>query len=165
MSNAALHDALEEYPEQTLSYEEERGKPMPSNNHSAVQVNLIGEFLKHREFRVQSELALEVGDRTYTPDLSIYRRQPIDFKHDQIQRADPPLVTVEILSPTQGFGSVMDKVDAYFRHGIQSCWIVTPPIQNVTILTPDGRQRSFSETGVATDPAIGVTADLAVIFS
>lgn len=147
-----------------LTYEEERGKPMPSNNHGAIQANLIGEFLKHREFRVMSELSLRFGERDLVPDLSIYRREPLDFRHDQVRRTDPPLVTVEIYSPTQGSLEIMEKVDAYLEAGVLSVWVVTPPIRNVTIFTPDGREHPFT-AGVATDPAIGVTADLSVVFS
>ena len=147
-----------------LTYEEESGKPMPSNNHGAVQMNLGGEFLKHREFRVISELSLRFGERDLVPDLSIYRRESLDLRHDQLRRTDPPLVAVEIYSPTQGSLEIMEKVDAYLAAGVLSVWVVTPPIRNVTIFTPDGREHPFT-VGTATDPAIGVTADLAVVFS
>ena len=147
-----------------LTYEEERGKPMPSYNHGIVQANLIGEFLKHREFRVVSELSLRLSDRDLTPDLTLYRREPADFRHDIVRRTDAPLVAVEIYSPTQGSLEIMEKVDAYLAAGVLSVWVVAPPIRNVTIYTPDGREHPFA-AGVATDPAIGVTADLAVVFS
>ena len=161
MSDTTFEEETLEIP---LTYEEERGKPMPSRNHGIIQSNLIGELLKHREFRVISELTLELGGRTYTPDLCIYRRQPADFFHDETKESEPPLVTVEILSPTQGYGSIMEKVDAYFQHGVKSCWVVFPPGQNLTIHTPGGGRHTFAE-GTATDPTIGVTADLAVVFS
>ncbi len=157
-------DLAEDDAEPSLSYEEERGKPMPSNLHSIIQTNLIGEFLKHREFRTQSELDLEVEGRKLVPDLSVYRREPVDFSHDILRRSDPPLLTVEIVSPKQGYFEVMEKMDAYFRHGVKSCWIITPPMLNVTIFTPDGARRTISE-GIATDPVIGISADLAAVFS
>src|SRR5262245_26840034 len=55
-----------------LTYEEERGKPIPSYNHAAIQMNLGVEFASNREFRVCSELTLEFEGRPHTPDLSIY---------------------------------------------------------------------------------------------
>ena len=55
-----------------LSYEEERGKPMPSRNHSAVQTNLISEFARQRDFRVHSELTLDISGKPVAPDLSVY---------------------------------------------------------------------------------------------
>src|SRR5437667_806523 len=96
-----------------LTYEEERGKPVPSFNHGAIQANLIGEFIRQREFRICSELSLELGGEPFTPDLSIYRRGPLDLRHDTLRATDPPLLAVEILSPTQGYQSVMDKVEVY----------------------------------------------------
>ncbi len=150
--------------ERPLTYEEERGKPMPSFNHGIIQMNLGGEFLRQRQFRVVSELTLELSDRSYVPDLSLYRREAANFQRDAIRRTDPPLLVVEIISPTQGYQEVLDKVAAYFEHGVKSCWLVWPPIQNITIMTPDGRQRSFTE-GVVTDPVIGVTAEWAAVFS
>ena len=147
-----------------LTYEVERGKPMPSYNHGAVQMNLGGEFLKHREFRVLSELSLRLHDRDFTPDLALYHREPLDLRHDLVRRTDAPLVAVEIYSPTQGSLEIMAKVDAYLAAGVLSVWVVAPPIRNVTIYTPDGREHPFV-AGVATDPATGVTADLATVFS
>src|SRR5882724_721203 len=104
--------------ERLVSYEEERGKPMPSYNHSVAQANLIVEFAKNRDFRISSELTLEFGGTNYTPDLSIYPQQPVDWRHDAVRRTDPPLAVVEIFSPMQSQQSIMDKVEIYFRSGI-----------------------------------------------
>ena len=64
-----------------LTYEEERGKPTPSLNHGAIQANLGGELQRNRDFRVVSELTLDIGGKSYTPDLSIYPRIPLDLRH------------------------------------------------------------------------------------
>ncbi|MBI2928520.1 MAG: Uma2 family endonuclease [Verrucomicrobia bacterium] len=150
--------------EKPLSYEEERGKPMPSENHAAIQINLGVEFARHREFRTYSELTLEFEGKTYTPDLSVYPRKALDLRHDQIRRTDPPLLVVEIFSPRQGYQDVMEKVDVYFRNGVKSCWIVSPPIHTITILGADGREEHH-HSGVAKDPVTGLTADLEAVFS
>ena len=138
---------------------------MPSSNHSIVQTNLIGEFLKHREFRVHSELDLELDGRRLTPDLSIYVREPLDVRHDIIRRTDPPLVTVEILSPMQGTYPVMEKVEYCLKSGVKTCWVVNPPARTITIYAADGTDRSFLPGQQAVDPAIGVTADVTAVFS
>src|SRR2546428_1341296 len=109
------------------TYEQERGKPMPSKNHGIVQTNITVEFAKHKEYRVMSELSLELNGRPLTPDLSVYPRRPVDFRHDTVCRTDPPLLVVEILSPTQGLLGVMDKIEAYLQSGVKSCWVVNPP--------------------------------------
>ena len=153
-----------EVPAPILTYEEERAKPMPSANHGALQASLIIEFAQHRQYRIYSELALGIGDSFYVPDLSLYKREALDLRRDTIRRTDPPLLVVEILSPTQGYQEVLDKVAAYFQHGIKSCWMVWPPLRQVTILTPDRLQHSSTE-GTVTDPVLGITAELSAIFS
>ena len=147
-----------------LTYEEERGKPMPGFNHAAIQVNLITEFARNRAFRVCSELTMELEGQSYTPDLSIYPRQELNLRHDIVKRTDAPLLVVEIFSPRQGSQEVMDKVDVYLRNGVKSCWIVSPPLHTISLLSPDGKEQIFYE-GVATDPATGLTVDLAAVFS
>lgn len=146
-----------------LSYEEVRGKPMPSLNHSIVQVRLILEFSKHTEF-IFSELSLELGyDKTRVPDLSIFAPRTVDFRHDEVKVSDPPQTVVEIFSPQQASQEVMDKLDEYFAFGIQSVWVVSPPLRHVTIFAADGREARFTE-GIATDPVTGLTADLNKVF-
>jgi len=146
------------------SYEQERGKPMPSENHGTVQANLIGEFLKHREYRTISELSLELNGRPFTPDLCVYPRRPMDLRHDNIRRTDPPLVVVEIFSPTQGSQDVMEKVEAYLNSGVKTCWVVNPPQHVITIYSADGALKTYIE-GQAVDPATGLTANLEAVFS
>lgn len=147
-----------------LTYEAERGKPMPSRNHAGIQVNLIVEFAKHPDSRVYSELTLEFEGQSYTPDLSVYPKEELDFRHDIVRRTDPPLMVVEIFSPRQGYPDVMEKVDVYFRNGVKSCWVVAPPLHTVSILGPGGPVETF-HTGEAKDPVTGLTADLARVFS
>jgi Uma2 family endonuclease len=150
--------------ERPLSYEEERGKPMPSANHGAIQANLILEFGNQREHRIYSELSLELGGQPLTPDLSVFPRERLDLRRDVIRITEPPLLVVEILSPTQGYQAVMDKVETYLRNGVKSCWVVSPPFRTITIFKPDGTQE-LCHKGVAKDPATGLTADLDAVFS
>ncbi len=147
-----------------LTYEEERGKPVPSRNHGRVQTNLILEFGPQQEFSIYSELTLNVAGTNYTPDISVYPHESADFRHDEAIRADLPLLAVEILSPTQSHQEVVEKAEIYLRNGVKSCWIVTPPLRTVTVLLPDGREEVF-HAGVAKDPASGLSADLAKVVS
>ena len=116
-----------------LTYEEERGKPVPSFNHGAIQANLIGEFIRQREFRICSELSLELGGEPFTPDLSIYRRGPLDLRHDTLRATDPPLLAVEILSPTTAKRDRGIKLKAYARFGVKEYWIIDPAAQAVEV--------------------------------
>ena len=137
---------------------------MPSENHGIIQIALGIELAKHKEYRVIGELSLELNGRPFTPDLSVYPRRPMDLRHDTIRRTDPPLVTVEIFSPTQSSQEILDKVEAYLNSGVKTCWVVNPPQHAITIYTADGSQKTFVE-GQAVDPATGLTADLESVFS
>ena len=137
---------------------------MPSFNHSVVQLNLGFEFKKVGKFRVASELSLELDGRQMTPDLSVYPASTVDFRHDIVRRTDPPLLVVEILSPRQAYEDVMEKISHYLESGVKSCWMVIPPTQTITIFSPGGVQKTFTE-GTVTDPAIGLSAELAAVFS
>jgi len=137
---------------------------MPSKNHSIVEMNLGIELAKNKDYRVMPELSLELDGKPVTPDLSVYRRQPVDFRHDEVHLTEPPLLVVEILSPTQGSLPVMDKVDTYLKSGVKSVWVVNPPQRAITIYTPDGQFQTFVE-GLLKGTAVGLTADLAAVFS
>ena len=138
---------------------------MPSKNHAAVQINLGAELVQFREFRIYSELSLELDGHPITPDLSLYPREPLDMRHDIIRRTDPPLLTVEILSPTQGSYPVMEKVEQYLKAGVKTCWVVSPPTRTVTIYSADGSDRTFLPGQQAVDPVIAVAVDVSAVFA
>ena len=152
--------------QQTLSdYERERGKPMPSKLHSIAQTNLIGRLLTYRpKFQVLSELTLHLGDRDLTPDLSVYRDLEVDFTQDETRMTEPPLLAIEISSPTQGIQDLVDKARFLMEQGVESCWIVQPPLRAITVFTPDMESTTYSE-GTVKDPATEVEVDLDAVFS
>jgi Uma2 family endonuclease len=127
-------------------------------------MNLGIEFAKQKQYRVMSEVGLEVAGRPFTPDLCVYPRQPIDFRRDDVRLTEPPLLAVEIFSPTQGYQEVMDKVEVYLKNGVKSCWVVNPPQRAVTVYLADGSEKTYVE-GEIQDPATGLTADLSAVFS
>ena len=146
-----------------LSYEEERGKPMPSLNHSLAQMKLGIELSKLGRFQVLSELSLELGGKRLTPDLSIYPMRQVDWQNDVVRETTPPLTTVEIFSPQQDSLEVMAKVEHYLANGVKTCWVVAPPLRTITIYVPGQRPKTFSE-GLAIDPVTGLQADVGEVF-
>ncbi len=148
---------------QTLSeYEAERGKPMPSRNHSLAQTNLIVALVRGGEHSILSELTLDLP-MELTPDISIYPKLPVDWRHDEIRMSEVPTTVIEILSPTQGMDELSKKADAYFEAGVQSCWIVAPMLQVISILQPDGQTQTFS-SGEVRDPTAGITVTVEEVF-
>ncbi len=146
-------------------YERERGKPMPSKLHSVAQTNLLIQLSTYRP-RLQSlsELTLRLNGRELTPDVSIYADLEIDFTRDERHVTEPPLLCIEIASPTQGIQGLVDKARFMMEHGVESCWIVQPPIRTITVFTPDMESTTYS-SGTVSDPATEIEVDLDDVFS
>ncbi|MCU0445790.1 MAG: hypothetical protein MUE85_12830 [Microscillaceae bacterium] len=72
--------------EKLSEYEIERGKHIPSKNHSILQNNLIFQLnLKYREkYQILSEIALDLQEWESTPDIAIFPKMPIDFAINQM---------------------------------------------------------------------------------
>lgn len=145
-------------------YEQERGKPMPSLNHATVQLRLGSELLRRYgdEYSVLSEVTLDT-DPPMTPDLCVYPELIVNWTHDQIRMADPPLLVVEIISPSQSVDELIPKIERYFAAGVRSCWLVQPPLQQIAVFTPEMQPVVFTR-GPVEDPASGFSVTIEDIF-
>ncbi len=147
-------------------YELERGKPMPSWNHSAVQANAIFE-LKTRyrdQFRFMSEINIEVAGRVMVPDIGIFPAMALDMANDNIVARQLPLTTIEILSPAQALTDLINKAASYFQAGVKSCWIVVPEVSGIFMYSAPGEYLFFHKGQTLTDPATGIELPLGPLF-
>lgn len=148
-------------------YERERGKPLPSLNHSITQKRLIVALVRYEpEYTVASELSLELEGlpSNVTPDLCVYPKLDIDYTHDEIRMTEPPLVAVEIASPTQATQEIVDKIQQMLAAGVQSCWLVQPAMQSITVYTEGAAPKTASE-GMLEDPATGIEVVVDEVFA
>jgi Uma2 family endonuclease len=146
------------------TYGQERDKPSPSRNHGFIQAIITGEFLRYRdEYTSFSELTLQLGDLRVTPDLCVYPKMKMNFQEDEVRMTEPPLLAVEILSPTQPQQDVMDRINDMLDAGVDSCWLVQPATESITIFTGDEKPTTVS-TGTLHDPATDMEINLANIF-
>ena len=153
-------------PIELSQYELERGKPMPSQNHSIIQLNL-GFELKTRyrkQFRFMSEVNVEIAGRVMVPDIGIFPFAAADMTQDQIVVEQVPLTTIEILSPTQALNELVAKARAYFQAGVKSCWIVLPEQQGVFVYSSPGEYVYFYGKEVLRDSATGIELELVPLF-
>lgn len=115
-----------------------------SLNHSAAQANLAYLFKRLDKYSVFTELSLDIRDVDLTPfdlqirsdvkvDVCIYPKRPINPAEDILRVKEMPLLAVEIISPRQGISEITEKFKLYFSLGIQSCWLVIPNNQTVTV--------------------------------
>lgn len=146
-------------------YESERNKPMPNRIHGAVQSALIIQLDRRYDDRYQwiSELNLDTHPPS-TPDLCIYPQKPLSVKTVAAKESEPPLTTIEILSPSQSLNELMHKAwDLYFPMGVQSAWIVVPELKGIHIMLPNDETLYFG-SGLLTDPATGIQIEVEKVF-
>jgi Uma2 family endonuclease len=147
-------------------YELERGKPMPSLNHSLIQSQLIGILWNQyrKDFTFASELSISLADKPFVPDLCIYPKRKSDWQNDEIRVSEPPLTIIEISSPKQDFEDFERKLKAYFNAGVKSFWLIIPFTETLTIFYPNEKPISFT-TGEAVDKTNGIKLNVDELFS
>lgn len=149
-------------------YEIEREKPMPSLYHAAIQGRI--NFLLNRDFGKDftflSELNLAFLPKGSVPDICTYKKLIFDFKHeaDITKMTQPPLTTIEILSPKQALDEVVAKArDIYFPNGVQSVWVVMPSLETIVVMDPNLDTTYFNK-GELFDPATNIRLSIEEIF-
>ncbi|TAK42194.1 MAG: Uma2 family endonuclease [Saprospiraceae bacterium] len=150
---------------QASDYQTERNKPMPNRIHGVIQTDLAT-LLKNEygdRFQISSEVTLDTTPST-TPDILIYPKKKLNWKTVEAREKEMPVTTIEILSPSQYIEDLAEKaIDIYFPAGVQSAWMIVPPLKTVSILTPDDKQLVFSQ-GILTDPVTGIQLSVEKIF-
>jgi Uma2 family endonuclease len=148
-------------------YELERGKPIPSKAHAFIQSNLIF-WLRTQHgnrFTVLPELNLQLPEGRYVvPDLAVFPPMKIDVLNDEIRVTEVPLAVVEILSPQQPLPDVTLKSEIYFELGVQSYWLVIPPLRSVYVFDSPRNSNAFVNDEVLRDPHLQVEIPLSEIF-
>ena len=162
-------DILESVIEQT-SYETEymleRGKPMPSKNHSKLEARFSRALLnKYFDvYDIDAELSLDLTTGKATPDVVVSKLTKDDWVNDEIKVKVAPIMVIEILSPTQGMVEITDKMSKiYFAAGVKSVWVVIPTVQTISVFSPNLKSQTFTD-GIVKDDNTGIELDMTVIF-
>jgi Uma2 family endonuclease len=118
---------------------------MPSTNHSYVQTQITLALAENKGFTPFVELSLDASQIDLTqfglktkdelvPDICLYEGiHQFEPRKDTAKRSDMPVLVVEVLSPTQGINDIINKFEACFALGIQSCWLVVPTTEVITV--------------------------------
>jgi Uma2 family endonuclease len=75
-----------------------------------------------------------------------------------------PLLAIEIVSPKQGMYEIAEKVRLYFELGVQSCWVVEPILQTVTVYASVDQWETFAR-GDVVDEKLGIRLSIGEIFA
>lgn len=78
----------------------------------------------------------------------------------------PPVVAIEVLSPSDTHENVTDKLLLYLSSGVPQVWIVDPDLETVTIHRPDADPQLFSsrQTLTAEPELAGFSVPVAQLF-
>jgi Uma2 family endonuclease len=130
-------------------------RKMPSINHSFIQGQITGLFFNNEKFTPFVELSLDASQVDLSqfglkakdeliPDVCLYEGiHQFDPLSDASKRSDMPVLTVEIISPSQGTEDILGKFKAYFALGVKSCWLIIPANEVITIYSAQGGFESF----------------------
>jgi Uma2 family endonuclease len=129
--------------------------PRPATIHQVMAGRLCGVLSGAcpEDLCVVPEPAVELGPQTeFDPDLVVVRM-------DQVGGAkftEPPLLAVEIRSPSTALVDLNRKKSAYERFGVASYWIVNPEPPNPELTVFELRDGRYAQVATATGP---LTAD------
>ncbi|MEZ4706130.1 MAG: Uma2 family endonuclease [Caldilineaceae bacterium] len=152
--------------------EEQEFDDLGSFNHSLVQSNLAYLLRKYTEFSAFNELSLDASSLDKSrfpyvkdeliPDVCVYSKRSI-LNVDILRMTEMPPLVIEVISPRQGTLSIIEKFQAYFALGIQSCWLIDPATEIVRVYHPDQEPQTFS-VGEVIDKVVGIKFPVAEIF-
>jgi len=137
---------------------------MGSYFHSMVQARLAKLLGNLNKYEVFTELSLDIDGTEYKPDVCVYSiKLKKNRAKDIIKMTELPMLSIEILSPRQGFQELVEKVEVYFNAGIKSCWIVLPGIESIQVFSSLENFKVFSE-GNLIDNIIGIELSINEVF-
>jgi Uma2 family endonuclease len=160
-TGAVEHD----FAEATLSdYELERGKPMPNKKHAVTQGNLMDALLPYKaDYKRLPELSIRLEGQKYVPDIALYGLYASDWNEPETEMMIPPLLAIEIVSPSQSVDEMKAKADQYLAAGVKSVWLVFPALAGIMILQAERKPRFFSE-GELVDEALDIRIVIDEVF-
>lgn len=138
-------------------YELIRGElvPMPPTNHRASSLaawliyKLGSHVYPHQLGKISSSdggyILSRDPDIMVAPDVAFVRedRMPSSVEQSKFLELAPDLV-VEVVSPSDRFTDLHDKVMLYLNAGVQIVWVVDPERKTITEYTPDSPTRAFN---------------------
>lgn len=159
-------EELTESQEPLSEYELETGKPMPNINHGIVQAKLTIAFARRydAQYTIACEVTLDLKGKPRTPDLCLFEKFTTNWQHAEAQFHTPPLLAIEILSPSQGWGVFEEKMLLYFECGVKSVWLVQPELESVAVFAPDLKPLVIAQGNII-DKSLGIEIPLTELFT
>ncbi|MCB9460206.1 MAG: Uma2 family endonuclease [Anaerolineaceae bacterium] len=119
-----------------------------------VDENQLGEVFIEAPFVLLDDSNWVHGSRT--PDVMFYSQAQLEIIKRDPEWEDkpligPPLLAVEVVSPTDRYTDVSKKVVGYLEDGVQLIWVVEPKEQVVTVHEAGSNQHMRLTIGSSLD--------------
>ena len=118
--------------------------PRPTNPHQEVAAELLG-LLRTRcpaDLRALPGPAVQLSRQTeFDPDIVVIRREQLSA----VKCTEPPLLVVEIRSPSTALIDLNRKKAAYERFGVESYWIVVPDVDKPELVAFELRGGRYAQ--------------------
>jgi Uma2 family endonuclease len=152
--------------ETVSDYELERDKPVPNFNHGFIQANLVFALREQygKQYSVVSEVSIPTGTTTVTPDVLVFPKRPINWLETKPELPEPPILAIEIQSPSQSIETVINKANALLEIGVKSVWLIQPALKTVSIFSKSNPPKTFVE-GIVQDKVSGIELSFDQIFA
>lgn len=134
-------------------------KSMPNAKHSGIATRLGAEiwyYLKKNKIgRIYNEAHFQIGEDKRIPDVAFVanERIPEDGEPEKFWDFAPDLA-VEIVSPTDFYQDVLDKIDNYFEAGVLEVWLINPEKENLTVYFSFEKTKVLSKKDTLTSEKI-----------
>lgn len=155
-------------------YEYVKGEfvPMPPAAilHGKISVSVIRHLALHvyqhqLGYVYTAETSFRVGERLLKPDVAFVSTARVP--EDETKGSPvPPVLAIEIVSPTDLQWDVSDKVQAYLDAGTRMVWVLDPVLQTVAVYRPDKAFQLFQcdDTLTGEDVVEGFSCQVARFF-
>ena len=153
--------------------EEQEFDDMGSFNHSTVQTNVAHILKLTGKYTVPIELSLDSSSLDTTkhnfkdelvPDVCVYPKRQLVKSGDILKMEEMPLIAIEVLSFRQFPSTLVEKFDAYFALGIQSCWLVDPLTQSIHVYSSIDKWQTFGISDVLSDEKFEIQFPVTEVF-
>lgn len=120
---------------------------MPTLNHSYICSQIMRQLLPNERIEVLPELTLAIGNGL-TPDISVYLKEEIkpNFWEDITRFEKPPLLAIEVISPSQNIQDLLEKARLLSNSGAKAVWTIEPFSHSIWVTTENGTQLFHNTT-------------------
>ena len=96
--------------------------------------------------------------------MLVFPKRPVNWLETKPELPEPPILAIEIQSPSQSIETVINKANALLEIGVKSVWLIQPALQTVSIFSKSNPPKTFVE-GIVRDKISGIDLSFEKIFA